>query len=122
MKVVAPHGLVVAIVEHDGQKRQVCFSGDAKALSDGVVEQTAIPHEGHHRLLGPGQFGSQRQPKPLPQPTVGMKVAVGFLPSEVPQGLFLWHVHDCLIRSNVGPSHDYIGHSPCSGGPFAIYA
>ena len=85
--VVAAHGLIVAVVEDDGQEGEVGLTGHAEALGYGVVEEAAVAHQGHHRAVGHSQLDAQGQAQALSQAAVGVEVALRPVPLDVAHDL-----------------------------------
>ena len=87
MQVVAAHGLVVSVVEDDGQEGQVGFAGNPEALGNRVVEEAAVTHQGNHRPVGHCQLDAQGQTESLAQAAVGVEVALRPVPLDVAHNL-----------------------------------
>ena len=83
-QVVAPHCLVALVIEQHRHEGQVCFAGDAETLGHRVIQETAVTHESHHRLIGLGQLDAQGEAQSLTKTSVGLVVTLGPVPAHVP--------------------------------------
>ena len=109
MLVVAPHCLVVSVVEHHGEERQIGFSGHAETLGYRVIEETAVAHQGNHRTVGHCQLDAQGQAQSLAQAAVGMEIALRPLPLDVTHNL-------TPMGSNLLNKSGIVGHYLAQGG------
>ena len=79
------HRGILAIVENYYQDGQVFRGRYAETLNDGVVQEGAIAHQRYHWGVGLGQFDAEGRAQSLAQSAIGVEVALGSVPGDVPQ-------------------------------------